>query len=468
MSAIAGQAGMSASRVLIVSHDVVGERMAGPGIRYWELARVLAGHCAVTLAAPGQAGLRAEGFDLRAYPPGDWAAVLDLARHADVVLPGGFVLHHAPQLASLGCAIVVDGYDPYPAEILSLSRQAGHEEQAGYQRYLLEQVRTDCTLGDFYLCASERQRYWWLGLLAAHGRLNTRTYGADPSLRSLVDVVPYGCPPEALHHDRQVLKGVVPGIRSGDRLLLWGGGIWEWLDPLTLLRAVALLVAERPKLRLMFPGTRHPSADVPDMPMRTRAMDLAAELELLGRTVFFGDWVPYSDWPSYLLEADLGVSLHFSSLETQLAFRTRILDYVRAGLPMIVTRGDATAEIVAGYDLGLVVDYEDVAGAARAIAALLDEPRGARRERFLAAQDALRWERVAQPLIRFCRAPWRAADRPAGSAGGMPGNPSYPIEEMERQAAEIEQLRALVRGYEQGKLMRLVRNVRRWRSRVGL
>lgn len=459
---------MSTSRVLIVSHDVVGERMAGPGIRYWELARVLAGHCAVTLAVPGQSGLRAAGFALRTYPPGDWTTVLDLARQADAVLCGGFVLHHTPQLASLNCAVIVDGYDPYPAEVLSQSRRAGQEEHARYEHYLLEQVRADCTLGDFYLCASERQRYWWLGLLAAHGRLNARTFGADPSLRSLVDVVPYGCPGEALHHERHVLKGIVPGIGREDRLLLWGGGIWEWLDPLTLLRAVELLVTRHPELRLVFPGTRHPSADVPDMPMRRRAMDLAGELGLLERHTFFGDWVPYADWPNYLLEADAGVSLHFDSLETQLAFRTRILDYVRAELPMIVTRGDAMGEMVANYDLGLVVDYEDVAGVARAIATLLSEPRNARHERFVAAQTALRWERVAQPLIRFCGSPRRAADRPAGPAGGAPADPSRLVEQVERQAAEIEQLRALVEGYQQGKLMRWMDRVRRWRSRVGL
>ena len=43
----------NATSVLIVSHDVVGARMAGPGIRYWELGRVLAQHCRVTLAVPG-------------------------------------------------------------------------------------------------------------------------------------------------------------------------------------------------------------------------------------------------------------------------------------------------------------------------------------------------------------------------------------------------------------------------------
>ena len=48
-------------------------------------------------------------------------------------------------------------------------------------------------IGDFYLCASERSA-WWLGLLEASGRVNPATFDADPSLRTLIDVVPYGLP----------------------------------------------------------------------------------------------------------------------------------------------------------------------------------------------------------------------------------------------------------------------------------
>ncbi|MGQ9876538.1 MAG: glycosyltransferase family 4 protein, partial [Chloroflexus sp.] len=40
------------SDLLIISHDVVGQRMAGPGIRMWELARTLAKQIPVTLIAP--------------------------------------------------------------------------------------------------------------------------------------------------------------------------------------------------------------------------------------------------------------------------------------------------------------------------------------------------------------------------------------------------------------------------------
>ena len=45
----------SAPRVLLISQDPVGEQMAGMGIRYTELARALAAHAEVTLAAAGDA-----------------------------------------------------------------------------------------------------------------------------------------------------------------------------------------------------------------------------------------------------------------------------------------------------------------------------------------------------------------------------------------------------------------------------
>jgi glycosyltransferase involved in cell wall biosynthesis len=399
-----------ATRVLIVSHDVIGFQMAGPGIRYWQLARVLAGSCKVSLAVPWQSELQADQFAVQTYQPGEWATLRPLARQADVIMPCGFVLHQFPELRLLGCPLVIDGYDPYPAETLSLAVGRTKEEQQSHQRDLLGQLRRECQSGDFFLCASEAQRFWWLGMLATHGRLNAQTFGADVTLRNLIDIVPFGCRSEPPESTRPVLKGVHPGVGRHDKVLLWGGGIWEWLDPLTLLRAVVQVVEQRPDVKLIFPGTRHPNQVVPDMPMRQRAVALASELGLTGSHVFFGDWVPHIDWPNYLLEADVGICLHFDSLETQLAFRSRVLDYVWAGLPMLVTRGGATGELVSSYGLGILVDYESPEEVAAGLMRLLDEPRAARRERFAVARSELRWEKAAEPLVRFCQAPYKAAD----------------------------------------------------------
>ena len=45
-------------RVLVVSAEPVGDRMAGPAIRAYELARALAADAPVTLAAPAPSALR--------------------------------------------------------------------------------------------------------------------------------------------------------------------------------------------------------------------------------------------------------------------------------------------------------------------------------------------------------------------------------------------------------------------------
>jgi glycosyltransferase involved in cell wall biosynthesis len=465
---------MSGSRVLIVSHDVVDRTMAGPGIRHRELARVLARRCQVTLAVPGGTSLSETEVTLASYRPGDWASLEPLSRQADVVMPCGFIIQAFPQLTDLDCALVMDLYDPYPAERLVLAAGRPPEEQRTLHARLLDEMRGQAQAGDFYLAASERQRAWWLGVLAAYGRVNTATYGDDPSLRSLIDVVPYGCHAEPPQATRPAFKGIMPGMETGDRVLLWGGGLWDWLDPLTLLRALKRIVVERPGVKALFPGTRHPNPLVADMAMRQRALDLATELGLLDRHAFFGDWVPHADWPNYLVEADVGVSLHFDSLETDLAFRTRILDYVWAGLPMVVTRGESAGEMAVARGLGLSVPPGDDQAVAQAIVRLLDEPAGSRGAAFARARGDLAWERAASPLLAFCQAPRRAADRQSGRATfalAVKADLAGHIDQLERarrlQEAEVEHLRELVQGYEQGRFIRLMRALKAGRRRVG-
>ena len=55
-------------RVLVIASDTIGPRMAGSGIRYWNLARVLGRQQPVTLAAPNQVELDApEGVTIVSY-----------------------------------------------------------------------------------------------------------------------------------------------------------------------------------------------------------------------------------------------------------------------------------------------------------------------------------------------------------------------------------------------------------------
>ena len=123
-------------RLLIISHDVVGASMAGPGIRYYHLARVLAQHVPTTLAAPGQEGtaqpLQAAGaqpFAQATYQRRRWESIAPLVAAADVCLFPSDTADEFPQLAQSRACLIVDGYDPLMAEWLALSASAPPQER---------------------------------------------------------------------------------------------------------------------------------------------------------------------------------------------------------------------------------------------------------------------------------------------------------------------------------------------------
>jgi glycosyltransferase involved in cell wall biosynthesis len=441
--------------ILIISHDVVGKRMAGPGIRYYHLARVLAKSFNVVLAAPqASSGLDVQDYEVLKYRDKLDTALVTAIEQANVVLvPAIWVDNMADLLSS--AYVVIDGYDPFVAESLALGRNV---------RDLLSPLTQAILLGDFFICASERQRDWWLGLLEANGRVNSYTFAGDASLRSLVDVVPYGLSPSVPQHSNRVIKGVWPGIDEDDKIILWGGGLWPWLDPLTAIRAIEKIWQQRQDIRLIFPGTKHPNPWMEDTHTHTEAArELAKRSGLLDKAVFFGKWVPYEDWPNVLLESDVALTLHYDTLESRLAFRSRLLDYIWAGLPTVATQGDATSDLVATYGLGAVVDFEDVDDVAGAIVQLLNQPRGQFQVKFAEARQQLAWEVVAQPLIEFCRHPRRAPDKV--TLGDELGNPFY-IKKQQQLIVERDRWRELVQQYQQGRFMRLMRWMHRMRRRV--
>lgn len=434
-----------ARRVLVISHEIVGSHMAGPGIRYYHLARVLSREFPVTLAVPaGSTPEPWDGCSILAYQTGEDAALEREVLRARVIMVPAVWFSRIPSLLHTPAPLVVDGYDPCLVEMFFLRGNASAQQADLTQAYLA---------GDFFVCASERQRDWWLGLLEASGRLNVHTFGADPSLRNLVDLVPFGLPETAPRHTRPTIKGIWDGIAEHDRVILWGGGLWPWLDPLTAIRAMAKVRQHRQDVQLIFPGTRHPNPAMAGMPAHTEsAFTLASELGLLKRGVFFGDWVAYDDWQNVVLESDLALTLHYEdTLETRLAFRSRVLDYLWAALPIVATRGDAASELIAQYDMGILVGDQDAGAVAEAILCLLDRPRELFQSRLEQFRASLTWENAAKPLIEFCRHPQRAADRLEPSA--KTGNSTY-ANEISNLRAESQRLRALVSAFEQRRAVR--------------
>jgi glycosyltransferase involved in cell wall biosynthesis len=206
---------------------------------------------------------------------------------------------------------------------------------------------------------------------------------------------------------------VHPSIRATDRVLLWGGSLLDWQDPETLITAIARLAHRRDDVKLFFMGVKHPNPQVAPMAVVERSRRLAESLGIAGTHVVFNDWVPYDERALYLAEADLGVSTHHAHLETRYAFRTRMLDYLWARLPIVCTEGDHFGDLVHTKGLGRAVPPGDPDALAAAIAEMLDSDtaRRAASDALGVVADTMTWDRVVLPLRQWCADPAFAADR---------------------------------------------------------
>lgn len=375
--------------------------MRGVAIRSFELARALARVADVVLAAPagGPAPVLPSSVELVSY---DRERPRDLRRR----ISGADVVVAQPQppvvmrwLNQSDARLIFDLYDPEVFENLAIF--AGHHSRldALWLSLTLDRLASAFHLGHHFLCASETQRDLWIGAMLAERVLRIDRYEADPSFRSVIAVVPFGLDGTAPRSAPGAgIRARFPAIGESDEIVLWNGGIWSWLDPVTPIAAVAELAGERPNVRLVFMGG---GDDGPES-LQAVAQKEASDRGLVNSTVFFNDqWVPYERRGSWLLEADCAVAAHGDHLETRFAFRTRLLDCFWAGLPIVTTTGDELARRVRLDDLGATAVPGDVAGFAAAIRQVLERGRADFAPQLALIADEFRWDRVCEPLVSF-------------------------------------------------------------------
>ncbi len=390
------------SRIAFVSSEPIRPRMAGIGIRYLEFARRLAARgLATVLLSPATAaeseGLDLAGVELQRWEPQRLAG--QLAGCTAAVAQGQ--LANDLVLAAPDLPVALDLYDPWLVEHFSYLGTLGLDPYRNdHATWLLQLSR-----GDFFLCSSEEQRAFYLGFLAALGRVNPELAARDPDLRTLIEVVPFGVP-DALPPHRPYL----PPRQPGETRLLFGG-LYDWYDPWTLLDALAL--AERPGQVLLL--IHNPNPGTPQR-LFEEVAERCRRLGWWGSRVQAIDWVPVERRYDLLRDVDLLVAPHRPSLETRLSLRTRFLDALAAGCPVVTTEGGAMSRMLREHGAGWAVPPGDAAALAQALAAALAAGPGsvagaAWRQGAAALLAAFRWDQALDPLARFCGAPWRDATK---------------------------------------------------------
>lgn len=424
-------------RVLVVAPDVVGERMAGPGLRSVAIARELADHLDVTFAigVEGSGTVDFEDAPVRVAAYRDRAGLEELVFASDAVFCQFIDTNVVREALDRGVRFVYDLYNALPVETVGSDRISGFETQPEMDREfaeLLRYFRFVSRTGSYFVTSNERQRDFWLGYIMASGGLLPSELGGR-AIDQIVGLAPFGAERADPVRERHGLRGSY-GIADDDVVIVWAGGIWDWFDAETAIRAVARLAERLPQVKLVFYGTVHPNAAIGRPRSVDRARAVAEELGVLGsQVIFLDEWVPAASRADYLLDADAALSAHRESLETRFAFRTRILDHFWAGLPSIVTEGDWFAEYIDAERLGIVVPYEDVDAMEAAIARLVEDDglRAELRANVAAIRDEWRWPSTTRPLVealtvRFDELPRRPAPEEEGAAATAAPPPLSP------------------------------------------
>lgn len=382
--------------------------MAGPGIRYHYMAEVLSGSFEVTV-----------GFFEPTYLPDEKFKRSYEVKHIDAYkFEKGFdgyavVLAHWLSDSMVNYCnrneifMVFDLYVPGPVENLAGSlfsmRPVKREHDFEYNRSL-KMYQTFLENGDLFLFSNQRQLDFWTGFVFGSKQVHLSTYPKRPFYDRFI-YAPMGIDTKpTLKHSKKVMKGVVKGIKSTDKVLLWTGGVWEHFDAQTLIKAMALIKDERPDIKLFFFGTEHPNPNVTEPNELVATKQLAEVFELTGKTVFFQEgWVKYADRLNYLLEADAAVSTHKPSIETEFSHRTRILDHLLTCLPTVSTSGDYFSDsVIDPGRFGLTVPPSDAAILADAIKKIMEPDRNSRiRQRIADTRKSYDWAQTLRQLHEY-------------------------------------------------------------------
>jgi GT2 family glycosyltransferase/glycosyltransferase involved in cell wall biosynthesis len=401
--------GRERKRVLVVTGEPLSENLAGPAIRALEISKFLVQDFDVLLATTKGNSLKHETVSTISTRHRKLNLLVDWA---DIVIFQGLLISENPWLADTEKILIADVYDPFHLEILEQRKQQGINNRLKGSRDTTDALNRQLRRADYFICASERQRSLWLGQLAAEGRVNPYTYDASSDLRRLIDVVPFGVSSKSPEKKNDPIRKLFPQIKSDDVVALWAGGVYDWLDPQVIVKAVKKL--NNPKLKLVFMGLKHPNSDIPAMNAVQELRDLSNELSMTNNSIFFvEDWINYEDRAQFLLSADFGVSAHKEHIETQFSFRTRLLDHFWTGLPTISTTGDALAEVIEANKAGLTVQISDIDGWVSALSSMISDEslRKTFKSNSLQLSQNYTWNKVLEPLYKFIKTATPAADR---------------------------------------------------------
>lgn len=391
-------------RVWFLGAQALGEKLLGPGVRLTEMVRasVDAGH---------EVHVVVESPRCNPFPPGvvprDWTGFsLDEIRPGDAVVANAYVSF--PRLWKLLRSSIPFHLDLYCMTATEMLPQWDAMDVSGAAkslrkrrlRYVLAASRAETTyvscreqalvLSGMFLSESR----WDRARLA--NRIIPSSLEVPMGVRG--DVFPAGSAnPYPSHlHDRPVF--------------LWGGNLWSWMDLGTLAEAFGILARRGDPATLFLLAGRNRSGRADQDAPAIELEDRCRALGILGTSVVFNEGsVDPSGLAPWLEHARAGVMCNPDTLESQASWRTRYLDLLWAGKPLVASGRDPLGDRMFSAGAALQVDPHRPEALADAISLLSGDPSraGAMGAASRELGSRLSWSRTLDPMLRSFADPGR-------------------------------------------------------------
>jgi glycosyltransferase involved in cell wall biosynthesis len=312
------------------------------------------------------------------------------------VQPDVVVFCHWPSVqipTKLDVPTVLDFHGPHLLE----REMQGYSQRGANIKEKIAAVRK----ADFFTCAGERQRHYFLSWLLAAGI----EVSSD-----VIASIPVSLSPEL--PDRQP--------HGSEPTFVYGGVFLPWQDPFNALDVTLDTLAARGRGTLRFFGGRHPA--YADQIGNLERFD-ALEIRLRNHPrVRVEGMVQHAELIEAYRHADVALDVMGRNPEREMAFTTRTVEYLWCGLPVIYQDYAELSDYIREYDAGWLVNPDDAAGIRRVVEQVLDEPAEIVRRRQNAQQlvrERLTWNRTIEPLDAFCHSPWQREPLPPPLVAGQ-------------------------------------------------
>lgn len=389
---------------LIVSYGPVPtpkyQKIEGGGQRCWGLALGLQTNgYDVTVAVNNSFPLdikETEGIKLINW--GEDQRFIDTLNSFDAVIvnyamggPMSFIVDHISDSVRL----VLDCYVPIYIEVSARNAADPVTEYSNYSHDILHYNKA-LKRGDYFLCANIPQKHLYTGALSALGIINPYSYHTPRIL-----LVPFGVESSMVIPNKHN-PYLELGIKETDFTLLWFGGLYPWFNITPLLKTIKRLSQEHTHFKFVIVGGKNPYNQNSDFIKQYAATySFFEETTLLNSSVFFVDWVDFSDRINWYQNANVVISINNTGDENIYSWRTRVMDYVWGEIPMLTNGGDPLSDSLIANKAAILLNDTKESTLYATLGDLISNPNTLEQSRtnLLTEKKQYHWEKVVSPLI---------------------------------------------------------------------